>query len=66
LRRFADERGRTLVEVAFGWLASRAPVSSIIAGATTPEQIDANVAAASWRPGEADLAELDRITAADA
>jgi 1-deoxyxylulose-5-phosphate synthase len=38
-------------------------VSSVIAGATSPEQVAANVAATAWTPGEDDLAELDRITA---
>jgi aryl-alcohol dehydrogenase-like predicted oxidoreductase len=59
---FCRQRQRTLVELAFGWLASRPAVSSIIAGATSPEQIDANVAAMSWRLDATELAEIDRIT----
>jgi aryl-alcohol dehydrogenase-like predicted oxidoreductase len=64
LEAFCRERGHTLLELAFSWLASRSSVSSVIAGATRPEQIDANVAAAGWRLSEEDLAEVDRITAA--
>jgi aryl-alcohol dehydrogenase-like predicted oxidoreductase len=64
LERFCSERGHTLVELAFSWLAAKAPVASIIAGATRPEQIDANVAAASWRLTADDVAEVDRIAAA--
>jgi len=60
---FCERRGVTMVEVAFGWLASRGAVASIIAGATQPEQIDANVAAALWRPDDEALAELDAISA---
>ena len=64
LERFCGERGHTLVELAFSWLAAKAPVASIIAGATRPEQIDANVAAANWRLSADDVAEVDRIAAA--
>jgi aryl-alcohol dehydrogenase-like predicted oxidoreductase len=38
-------------------------VASVIAGATTPEQIEQNVRAVDWTPSEEELAELDRITA---
>jgi aryl-alcohol dehydrogenase-like predicted oxidoreductase len=47
--------------VAFSWLASRPAVASVIAGATTPEQVRQNAAAASWRPAAEDLTELDEI-----
>jgi aryl-alcohol dehydrogenase-like predicted oxidoreductase len=63
LQRFCAERGRSMTELAFAWLASRGVVSSIIAGATKPEQIDANVAAAQWKLDAAERAEIDRITA---
>jgi aryl-alcohol dehydrogenase-like predicted oxidoreductase len=63
LRAFAEARGKSLIELAFSWLASRPVVSSVIAGAMTPEQIEANIAAASWALSEADLKEIDRITA---
>jgi len=63
LETFAEQRGRTLLELAFSWLASRPCVSSIIAGATKPEQLDANVRAAGWALGHDDLRKIDRITA---
>jgi aryl-alcohol dehydrogenase-like predicted oxidoreductase len=62
LRQFADRHGRTLLELAMSWLASRPPVSSIIAGATRPEQVEQNVAAVGWTLTPAELAEIDRIT----
>ena len=61
LGRFAEDRGRTLVSLAFGWLASHSQVASVIAGATTPEQIDANVAASQWRLSSEDRAGVDAL-----
>jgi aryl-alcohol dehydrogenase-like predicted oxidoreductase len=49
LTAWAAEQGRTLLELAMGWLVSDPTVGSVIAGATRPEQVAANVAAASWR-----------------
>jgi aryl-alcohol dehydrogenase-like predicted oxidoreductase len=49
LTAFAEERGHTLLELAFAWLLSQTPVASVIAGATKPEQVRANAAAAAWR-----------------
>ncbi len=49
LERFAGERGRTLLELAIGALASTSGVASVIAGATTPDQVRANAAAGSWQ-----------------
>ncbi|WP_129574615.1 MULTISPECIES: aldo/keto reductase [Sorangium] len=57
----AASRGRTLLELAFSWLASRPAVASVIAGATTPEQVRANAAAAGFRLTDADLHEIDRL-----
>jgi aryl-alcohol dehydrogenase-like predicted oxidoreductase len=62
LGKVAEARGTTMTAVALGWLASRPEVVSVIAGATSPEQVDANVEATAWVPGEDDLAEIDRIT----
>jgi aryl-alcohol dehydrogenase-like predicted oxidoreductase len=59
---FAERRGKTLLDLAFSWLASRPAVASVIAGARTPEQVRANVAAAGWRLTAADLAEIDAVT----
>ena len=64
LRAFGDyarARDLTELEVAFSWLASRPAVTSVIAGATRPEQIAANAAAVSWVPTPDDEAELDEI-----
>jgi aryl-alcohol dehydrogenase-like predicted oxidoreductase len=65
LEAFAAARGRTLLELAFGWLATRPCVSSIIAGATKPEQLAANVRAVEWTLAQNELQEIDRITATD-
>ena len=58
LERFAQERGRTLLEVAVGGLAAQPAVGSVIAGATRPEQVRANAEAGAWEPGEDDLRAL--------
>ncbi len=58
---FAEGRGHTLLELAFAWLLSRPSVSSVIAGATRPEQIRANAAAVNWRLGEEELESVGRI-----
>ena len=63
---FCAKRGRGLLDLAFSWLASRAPVSSIIAGATLPGQLDANVKAIGWRLTQDELAELDSVAKAAA
>ena len=60
-RAYAQERDLTELEVAFSFLLASSPVTSVIAGATRPDQIRANAQAASWTPTEADLAELDKI-----
>lgn len=62
LAAFAKARGHSMLELAFSWLASRPQVSSVIAGATRVEQIEANVKAIEWRLSTEDLAEIDRIT----
>jgi aryl-alcohol dehydrogenase-like predicted oxidoreductase len=63
LAAFAEERDTGLLDVAIGWLAAQPAVASVIAGATRPEQVRANVAAAEWIPSVEDLAALDAITA---
>jgi len=65
LHDFANDRDRSLVDIAIGWLAAQPQVASVIAGASTPEQVQANVRAATWVPTAADLAEIDRITTRD-
>jgi aryl-alcohol dehydrogenase-like predicted oxidoreductase len=51
----AVERGHKLLDLAFGWLLSQAVVGSVIASASTPDQVRANVAAAEWRLGPPDM-----------
>ncbi|MEI9886004.1 MAG: aldo/keto reductase [Rhizomicrobium sp.] len=63
LTAFATARGHTLLELAFAWLLSRPYLSSVIAGATRPEQIAQNAAAAAWKLSPAEVAEVDRISA---
>ena len=64
LERYAAERGRTILDLALSWLASDPAVSSVIAGATKPEQIEANVAATlAWRLSDDELAEVDAVLA---
>ncbi|WP_269929395.1 aldo/keto reductase [Aminobacter sp. HY435] len=58
---FSDARGKTILELAFSWLAAQPIVSSVIAGATRPEQVVANAAAASWKLSAEELAEIDTI-----
>jgi aryl-alcohol dehydrogenase-like predicted oxidoreductase len=61
LDNYARQRGLSMLEVAIGALLARPEVASVIAGATKPEQVQANVAAASWSPGPEDLVELERV-----
>jgi aryl-alcohol dehydrogenase-like predicted oxidoreductase len=61
LEAFALQRAITVLEVAIGGLAAQPQVVSVIAGATSPEQVRANARAGRWRPAAADLEELDRI-----
>jgi aryl-alcohol dehydrogenase-like predicted oxidoreductase len=57
---FCDERDITMLEATFGWLLSRPALSSVIAGATSADQVRANAAAAGrWTPSDADLALID-------
>jgi aryl-alcohol dehydrogenase-like predicted oxidoreductase len=62
LESFAGERGHTLLDLAFSWLLSRPYVSSVIAGATKPEQIEANIKAAAWQLTPEDVAAVDALT----
>ena len=66
LDRYARERGASLTEVAIGALLGRPPVCSVIAGATNPEQVRANAAAARWIPSQEDLEALNEVLAASA
>ncbi len=61
LSELAASEGHSVLELAFAWLLSHRPVASVIAGATKPEQINANVAAAAWTPSAEVLARADAI-----
>jgi aryl-alcohol dehydrogenase-like predicted oxidoreductase len=61
--RFADARGLSMIDVAIGALLARPAVSTVIAGATKPEQVRANAAATRWQPDEGELEELDSMLA---
>jgi aryl-alcohol dehydrogenase-like predicted oxidoreductase len=62
LEEFSARHGHVLLELAFSWLLARAPVASVIAGATKPEQVEQNVKAAGWALMPEDLAEIDRLS----
>ena len=64
LKAFAAARGHTLLELAMSWLATRPRVASVIAGATSPEQVRANAAAANWSLTQEELAEISRLAPA--
>ena len=61
LEGYAAARELALTDVAIGALLARRPVSSVIAGATKPEQVRSNAAAARWTPSENDMAELEEL-----
>jgi aryl-alcohol dehydrogenase-like predicted oxidoreductase len=64
LRAFCEQRGHALLDLAFSWLLARPAVASVIAGATKPEQLDANVKASGWNLSADDLAEVDKLSPA--
>jgi aryl-alcohol dehydrogenase-like predicted oxidoreductase len=61
LEAFASARARTMLELAFAWLLTHPQISSVIAGATRPEQIIANARAANWRLTAEEMDELDGV-----
>ncbi len=58
---FAEARNHTILELAFSWLIRQPAVASVIAGATSPAQVQANAAAADWHLSAEDLADIDRL-----
>jgi aryl-alcohol dehydrogenase-like predicted oxidoreductase len=58
---FAEARRHSILELAFSWLLSRPVVASVIAGATKPEQVQSNVAAAGWKLTTDEVKEVERI-----
>jgi len=61
---FSQQRGHSILELAFSWLLAHDPVASVIAGATKPEQVRSNAAAAGWALSDEERAEVDRLTGA--
>ena len=61
LSHWAAERGRTLLELAVAWLASKPVVASVIAGATSGQQVLANATAGEWRLTTDEMGEIDRL-----
>ncbi|MDX2222319.1 MAG: aldo/keto reductase [Rhodospirillaceae bacterium] len=61
LTELAQAAGASMLDLAFGWLLAAPVVGSVIAGATRPEQLDANVKAAAWRPTPEIIAKVDEI-----
>jgi aryl-alcohol dehydrogenase-like predicted oxidoreductase len=63
LEKFGQERGHSLLEVAISGLAAQPAVGSVIAGATTPQQVRANAGAGEWQLNETDMADLRQLLA---
>ena len=63
LTAWAEERGHTILDLAFAWLLGHPAEPSVIAGATKPEQVAANAATASWKLTPAEVAEVSKIAA---
>jgi len=62
LQAFCTAQGRTLLELAFSWLAMQPAVASVIAGASKPEQVEMNVRSVGWKLSQEQLAQVDAIT----
>jgi aryl-alcohol dehydrogenase-like predicted oxidoreductase len=62
LTAFAAERDKSLLDLAIGWLSSQSYIGSVIAGATSPEQIEANIAAANWVLTQEELDEVSLMS----
>ena len=60
---WADARGKSLLELALAWLLGHPVVSSVIAGATKPEQVNANAATAAWKLTPAEVEEVGKLAA---
>ena len=63
LQQFSEERGHPIVDLAFAWLLANHQISSVIAGASSPEQVKTNVLAGDWQLTTAEKEEVDHILA---
>jgi aryl-alcohol dehydrogenase-like predicted oxidoreductase len=61
LEAFARERGHSLIELAHAWLLAQPQISSVISGATNPDQVKANAAGVEWMLEESDLAKINKL-----
>ena len=61
LSRWAEERGKTVLELAFAWLLAEPIVATVIAGASSPEQISQNVNAGEWKLTSSEYSEVTAI-----
>lgn len=64
LAEYGESRGRSVLDLAIGWLAAQPAVASVIAGVTRPEQLAQNVAAGNWEPSAEQLAAIRAIATA--
>ena len=64
LQGFAEKHGHSLIELAFAWLLANPVLSSVIAGASRPDQLEVNVKAADWRLGADEAAEVEKLLTA--
>ncbi|MBG92945.1 MAG: aldo/keto reductase [Chloroflexi bacterium] len=62
LEAFTKEKGHSILELAFSWLACNPNVSSVIAGATRPEQVESNVESVSWKLTADEISKIDELT----
>ena len=62
LETFARDRGHTILELAVSWLLANPQTSSVIAGATKPEQVTANVDAGQWKLTPDEMQQVDKLT----
>ncbi len=58
---YAEAKGHTILELTFSWLIANSAIASVIAGATSPQQINTNAAATNWRMTESEVAEISAI-----
>ena len=64
LEKFCKKRGKPMVELAFSWLLANPLVPSVIAGASTPQQVAQNAVSGGWKLSTEELAEIDAISPA--
>ncbi len=66
LQGYCNERGKDLLQLAFAWLLAQPVISSVVAGATSAEQLEKNLAASAWQLSDHELAAIDALLPASA